>query len=125
MDRDEALKLLAWEVVGVSDVNIVHDDEMLRWGDIRKALQPEAPDPDKTPLEAMREFLGREPCWQFGTGGHVCNKKCTDEPTQLEIDDLVAKYREQCRVYDEWSDRQLRELYELRWKTNEHGGLWI
>lgn len=38
MDSREALRLIALEVVGVTNPDDVHDDEMLRWGDIRNAL---------------------------------------------------------------------------------------
>lgn len=99
MGSREALRIIALEVVGVSNPDSVHDDEMLRWGKIREALQGsqktslEAP---YTPVRAPDGAVEFRKCWNSGKGGHLCNKKCADEPPYgTTLEDLVAKYRQQ------------------------------
>ena len=57
-------------------------------------------------------------CWNSGKGGHLCNKKCENEPPYgTTLDDLVAEAREkQFRQYAEWSDKQIRSLWEGQWR---------
>lgn len=101
-DFREALRLMALEVVGVTDPARVHDDERLRWGDIREALMTELPP------ETQRK------CWQAGKN-HLCNKKCENEVTGKEIDDFIAKYRvEQVQELDQQKDF-IRRTFEGRW----------
>lgn len=90
---------------------------------------------DRSPLlaERFKDYIDRRPlepvrkCWNSGKGGHLCNKKCENEPPYgTTLDDLVEESRKkQFEQYAEWSDKQIRSLYEgelraIRPSINNH-----
>lgn len=98
--RHEALRLLALEVVGLTDPARVHDDERLRWGDIREALAVDFHEEDEPVEKVIEAFDSGEKattqhkCWQAGKiKDHLCGPKCVNEATQKEIDAFVAERR--------------------------------
>lgn len=76
---------MALEVVGVTDPARVHDDERLRWGDIRKALTADFYEDDEPVGQVIEAFDSAEKrktqrmCWNAGRN-HLCNPKCENEP---------------------------------------------